>query len=109
MTHRAGVVRCKGQNKGNVAGRTQKEWTYEKTYWKGADCNNDIRGWCLRQKLQSKREFNKTFRETLGLEVMEQAVTISSGLPKVRDWTLWRGWLPTQSKSQKCRSTGHSR
>jgi hypothetical protein len=25
MTHRAGVVRCKGQNKGNVAGRTQKE------------------------------------------------------------------------------------
>jgi hypothetical protein len=60
-------------------------------------------------------EFNKTFRETIGLEIEKRAVGIYSGMRDVRDWTLRRRRPPpngksdyTQSRSRKYGSTDHS-
>jgi hypothetical protein len=59
---------------------------------------NGIRNRGLSQLLQSKREFNKTSRKTLGLEFVKQAVGMSSRLRKVRNWTLWRVRPPSKRK-----------
>jgi hypothetical protein len=38
--------------------------------------------------LGSKRAFNKTIRQTFGMELVKQIVGISIGLQEVIDWTL---------------------
>jgi hypothetical protein len=48
----------------------------------------------MRQQLRNKRKLNDTFRETLGLEIGKQAIGISSGMWKVRKWTLRNGGPP---------------
>jgi hypothetical protein len=52
-----------------------------------------------RQQPQSKREFNKTLRNTPGLEIRKRAAKISNVLQKNKDWTLWRG-LPTPKQKK---------
>jgi hypothetical protein len=62
-----------------------------------------------------EREFNKAVRQTLELEVVKRAVGFSSGLRKVTGHCGGVGPFRnerrdcTQIKSQRCRSTGHSR
>jgi hypothetical protein len=50
-------------------------------------CNNDIRDRGLRRQIfrESKRAFNKTVKQTFGLEVVKRVVGISIGLWEVSD------------------------
>jgi hypothetical protein len=61
-------------------------------------CINGLKNREPRQHTQSKREFNKTLRNTPGLEIKNRAAEISSGLQKNKDWTLCRGWPPPKRK-----------
>jgi hypothetical protein len=117
MTRHAGVAqhkghRLQGQSKDDVLPRTSKRRTLGRRYQQKLECKNGIRNRGLRQELQSKKEFNKTLRETLELEIVKRAM--SSRLRKIKNWTLWRGRAPSEmekeiawSRSWKCGSTGH--
>jgi hypothetical protein len=37
---------------------------------------------------------NKVFRKTMGMEFIEQAFGISSGIRRTSDWSLWKFMLP---------------
>jgi hypothetical protein len=45
-------------------------------------------------QLRSKREFNKTLKKALRLEIGKRAVRIFSGLRTIKNWTLWRVYHP---------------
>jgi hypothetical protein len=64
----------------------QKE---EKRLWKAPDTRQQLR-------LNIERTSDGFNRKTFRLELMKQAAGMSSGLLKVRDWTLWRSWLPAK-------------
>jgi hypothetical protein len=89
------------QNKDNVSPESSKGGTFEKRLWKGPECNNGIRDHGLRLHLRRKREFNKTLKKTLGLEIGKQATVISSGLQKIKNWTLWKGRPPPKWKKKQ--------
>jgi hypothetical protein len=101
MTHCAGVAQHKGhhsqgQGKGNVVQETQKEQTFRKRCWMQQECNNGIKNRDLKEQLclGSKGNVNKTFRETLGLEITNRIARSSVTIRKMSVRTLWRGWLP---------------
>jgi hypothetical protein len=62
------------------------------------ECINRSKNREPRQQPQSKREFNKTLRNTPGLEIRKRAAEISNGLQNDMDWTLWRGRPPPKRK-----------
>jgi hypothetical protein len=64
--------------------------------------NSGIKDRGLKQELRlgSERAFNKTVRQTLGLEAVKQAVGISIGLRKVSDRALCRGRPPPKQKKR---------
>jgi hypothetical protein len=84
---------------------------------KGQECKIGIKNLGTGLQLRRKREFNKIFKKTLGLEIGKPAVGISSGLRTIKDWALWRGRLPPKrskshshvlhKKSRKCVNNGH--
>jgi hypothetical protein len=98
MTHHAGVARCKGHCVRDMA-RTmvhqehQKRWTFRRRRRAHLECNKGIRNWHFNEQLHlgSKRISGGIYTKALMLEIVKQAVGISSRLQKVRDWTLWRG------------------
>jgi hypothetical protein len=49
-------------------------------------------------RLENERTTSGIYRKTIGLEIVKQAVRISSGMRKVTDWTLWRGRPPRKRK-----------
>jgi hypothetical protein len=50
-------------------------------------------------RLGSERTSNGRYRRAIRLETVKRAVGISSGLRKIRNWTLWRGRTPPKRKS----------
>jgi hypothetical protein len=89
------------QRKGNVIG---KKWTRDNVVrgtLKGQkfgrrrhlkpECKYGIRNRCVRQQLQSEREFTKIYRKTAGLEIVKRIARSTVGLRTIRNWTLWRG------------------
>jgi hypothetical protein len=75
--------------RGDKAGRgTWKRQTFGRRYKPKPKRKHGINNRGLRQQLRSKKEFNKTLRETLGLDFVMRAAGMSSGLRKVRVWTL---------------------
>jgi hypothetical protein len=91
-TGHAGMAQCighsrQGQGQDIVLRGTSKRWMFGKRSRPKPESNNSIRGQGLRQQLHlgSKRAFNKIIRWIFGLEIMKQAVRISSRLWKVRD------------------------
>jgi hypothetical protein len=44
--------------------------------------------------LGNERTSSEKYRKTIGLEIVNRAVRISSGMRKVTDWTLWRSRPP---------------
>jgi hypothetical protein len=123
MTRREGVARHNGRGRqghgsDNVAPRTQKRPTFGRRRRAHPECDRGIRNRDFKEQLRlgSKRTSARIYRKAFVLEIVKRAVRISSGLRKVRDWTLWRGRPPpngkrdcTRSKSRQCGSTGHSR
>jgi hypothetical protein len=51
-------------------------------------------------RLGSERTTSGIYRKTIGLEIVKRAVGISSGLRKIRNWTLWGGGgsAPTETE-----------
>jgi hypothetical protein len=47
---------------------------------------------------RNERTFSGIYRKTIGLEIVKRAVRISSGMLKIKDWTLWRGRAPPKRK-----------
>jgi hypothetical protein len=81
-----------GPGKDNVVRGTPKGQTFKKRRWKGPECNNGIRDRGLKGQLRlgSKMAFNKTVRQTFGLEVAKRVLEFSIKMRKISDWTLWR-------------------
>jgi hypothetical protein len=52
---------------------------------KGPECTIAIKNPGTRKQLRCKREFNKTLKKTLGLEIRKPAFGISSGLRTIKD------------------------
>jgi hypothetical protein len=50
--------------------------------------------------LGSKRTTSEFDRKAFGLEFVKQATGMSSGLQKMRNWTLWRGRPPLKQKKR---------
>jgi hypothetical protein len=106
MTRCAGMERHKGHGhqghgRNSVARRAPKGRTGIKRLWKGLECKMRIKGpgtrWQLLLKIRRTSDwFN---RKDFGLELMKRAAGRSSGLRKVRDWTLWRGRPPPEQES----------
>jgi hypothetical protein len=97
MTSRAGLAQCKGhgcQGKGkdSVVQGTRKGWTFGKKHWVQPECNNGIRNRDLQEllRLESKGKVNKTFRETLGLEITKRTAGSSIRIRKMSVRALWR-------------------
>jgi hypothetical protein len=76
--------------------------------WNFPECNNGIRDQGIKQELHSRkrikdlgdrlplcprneRTFGGIYRKTIGLDTVKRAVWISSGMRKIKDWTLWTG------------------
>jgi hypothetical protein len=101
IRHRGQLTHCavSAWNNGlSHTGPTAKKWRQ-----KGPGCNNNIRNQHLRQHLHtgSKKAFNRSVRETLRLEVVNQVVKTSIGLYKMSDWTLWRGRHPPKWEKRR--------
>jgi hypothetical protein len=92
--------RDQGQCKNDVALKTTKGWTFGKKCWKGPGCKIGIKNPGTRQQLclKIKRTSEGFDRKAFGLEFVKQATGMSSGLGKVRDWTVWRGRPPLEWK-----------
>jgi hypothetical protein len=113
MTHSAKVTRGKEHGlqrivKDNIASRTQRGRTSRTRRFVGPECNSGIRDRDLRQqlrgktgiknarrrwplRLKSERTTSEFGRKALGLEFVKREDAMSSGLRKIRKWTLWRG------------------
>jgi hypothetical protein len=50
--------------------------------------------------LGNGRTTSGIYRKTIGLEIMNRAVGISSELRRIRNWTLWSGWPPPKWKKK---------
>jgi hypothetical protein len=87
LTHRA-LPACR-------KGRSHKRPMVEKRRWEGPKCINGLKD---QLRLGGKKAFNKTIRQTLGLEVAKRAVEFSIWLRKMSGWTLWRTWSPPRQK-----------
>jgi hypothetical protein len=88
MTLRAKVAWCKihqGQGKNKVLLRTSKRQMFRRKCQSKPEHKNGIGNQGQRQQLQSKREFNKTLRKTLGWEFVKRGARMSSGLREIRN------------------------
>jgi hypothetical protein len=120
MTRCAKVARGREhglQRQGNddIALRTRKGQTEENKRLKGPECKNGVRYRGLRQQLQGKigikdpdtrrqlrLRIQKMSDEIFRRKIAKQVVGTSSGLQKIRNWTLWRGRLPPKQKKSSC-------
>jgi hypothetical protein len=114
-TNSRATVACHSENVVRKdCARDQAKWETPKRrkdgdgLWKFPECNNGIKDQGMKQKLHSRtrikdlgfrlplcprneRTFSGIYRKTIGLEIVKRAVRISSGMLKIKDWTLWRG------------------
>jgi hypothetical protein len=103
------------QGKDDIAPRTRKGRTQENKCFKGPECKNGVRYRCLRQQLQGKNgikdrdtrrqlrlRIEKTSNDIFRGKIAKQVVINSSGLRKIRKWTLWRGRPPPKRKKRSC-------
>jgi hypothetical protein len=112
--HSENVVR-KGCARDQAKRGTPKRRKDGEGLWKFPECNNGIKDQGIKQKLHSRkrikdlgdrlplclrneRTFSRIYRKTIGLEIVKRAVRISSGMRKIKDWTLWRGQHPPKRK-----------
>jgi hypothetical protein len=52
--------------------------------------------------VRKKRITSMIYRKTIELETVKRALEISSGLRRIRNWTLWRGRPPPKRKRRSC-------
>jgi hypothetical protein len=104
-THRAEVARRKEhglqrQVKNNSTPRTLTGRASSMRRWKGPECKTGIKDPRTRRhlRLQIERTTQEFNRRALGLEFVKRANGTSSGLLKIRNWTLWRGRPPPKRK-----------
>jgi hypothetical protein len=62
---------------------------------------NDLCG-RLPLHLENKKTTKGIYWKTIGLEIVNQAVGISTRLRRIRKWTLWRGRPPPKQKKKLC-------
>jgi hypothetical protein len=76
-----------------VANETQKGRTEEERRWKSPECKMGIKDLGTRQqpRLKFERASGRFDGKAFGLEFVKRAAGMSSGLRKVREWTVWRG------------------
>jgi hypothetical protein len=86
----------------NVARGTLKRWTFGKRQQRKQEGINEIRNQGSRQEphLSSRTALGRIFRKTAELEITKQTVGTSIRLQKIRDWTVWRGWVPPKQKKR---------
>jgi hypothetical protein len=62
----------------------------------------EIRGWSSRQLSPPGRRVlaYEDFKKTLELDFMKRACGMSSGIQKIKKWTLWRGKPPLKQKKK---------
>jgi hypothetical protein len=67
---------------------------------KSPEGNNGIKGWSARQRsyLGSGGTPSKSPYEIFGRKIAKQVVGTSSGLQRIRKWTIWRGRPPPKRK-----------
>jgi hypothetical protein len=89
--HKVHVAR-KNQTGDKAARRTPKELTFGKKSRPKPECKSGFKDRDARWQLHLKNEkrAGRIYRKTVGLEFVQQAVGISSGLRNVKNWALWR-------------------
>jgi hypothetical protein len=97
----------------SVEQETQNGRTFGKRRWKGLEYSNGLRSRGVEEQVHLKKgrkpaknmggrrrhqprleimgKNNKVFRKTMHLEFIKRANWTSSGLQRIKDWTLWRG------------------
>jgi hypothetical protein len=89
------------------ADQAPKGRTFEERRRTQLKFNKGIRdgGLELQLRLGRERAVNKTFGQTLGLEVAKRVVGTSTGLREVSDWILWKGQSPPKRKKRPRKRT----
>jgi hypothetical protein len=92
--------RWKRQTRDGVAGGTSRGRTFGKWRQAQSKCNNGIRNQGLNERLclGSRRTPSKTFRQTVGLEIVKRTVKSLVGIRKTIVRTLWRSQPPLKQK-----------
>jgi hypothetical protein len=108
MTHCAGVA----WHKGHTVGKKQAKIDVERGVlrWRtfgrrfpvdpksSKYLENQGTRWPLRRKIE--READELVRKAFGLQFWKRAAGSSVGLRRMKNWTLWRGWLPPKRKKR---------
>jgi hypothetical protein len=83
------------------ASKGQKEG---KRLWRGPECKIGIKdpGTRWQLHLEIEKTSDRIDRKAFGLEFVKRAPGMSSGLWKMRKWTLWRGRPPPKRKKRSC-------
>jgi hypothetical protein len=95
--HRKNVIR-KDRTRKQVERGASTGQKDRKRLWRSLECKIGIKNPGTRQQLRRTREFSKTLKNTLGLEIRKRAVGISSRLQEYKDRTLWRCQPPPKQK-----------
>jgi hypothetical protein len=134
IAHRAGVVRCKenairnGCNRPSVVEEIRSGQTFGRRRRPKLECSkgiksrdveeplhprkgknpvNSMREWSGREQPRlEKKEPNRTYRKTTGLEIEKRIVGSHISLRQDKDWTLWRGRPPPKRKKQQSKQRG---
>lgn len=79
---------------------TPKGPMFEKRQWTWPECSSSIRDRGLKEHLHlgSKRTLNKTFRQTIELEIAKRIVGSSSRMWRQSVGALWSGRPPPKQK-----------
>jgi hypothetical protein len=120
MTRSANVARRRGHGRrwydqDSMGQEAQKQRKVRKTLWKGLEYNSGLRDRGLRRQLQVKivikdpctrrqlrLRIEKTSGEIFRGKIAKQVVGTSSGLRRIRKWTLWSGQPhPKRKKKQQ--------
>jgi hypothetical protein len=80
---------------------TPKRRKNGKRLWRGREGKIGMKNPRTRLQLRRKREFNKTFKKTLGPEIGKLEAGNSSRLQTIKNWTLWRGRSPPKRKKRQ--------
>jgi hypothetical protein len=108
-TRRARVARCKENAIGKVRARdnvvrgTQKGWTPRWRQLMGQEGTKETRNRDFEDQLRlgSKMTSNGSYRKAIGLEISKRAAGTSTGLPKMKNCTLWRGRPPSKTEKKE--------
>jgi hypothetical protein len=57
-------------------------------------------------QLESTGNLDTTFNKTMRLEIAKRIARSTVGMPKIRNWTLWRGRPPPKRKKKTADRTG---